>query len=137
MNSTLRKDELPEGGFWKTGRQYIFKVNKDSVECEDFAISASLLCRGYRYAAGKIDREYEPGKFAGMLLGIERASGRNVYVALIQGNPQELFERKNLFHCGAHLVDPADFSAQRQVLMAALANAKQISKMNEKAGGNE
>lgn len=135
MASTLGKDEIPDGGFWNRGRQYIFKVNKDSVECEDIFIAASLLCRGYKYIAGRIEREYDPGKFAGTLLGIEKNTRQHLYVFIIQGNTAELFERKNLFHCGAHLVDPADLRKNRSLLMDALRNAKQISEMEDKAGG--
>jgi hypothetical protein len=125
MNSNLEKDQIPEGGLWRRGRQYIFKVNKDSVECEDIFIAASLLCRGYKYVAGKLEREYDPATFAGTFWGKDKTNGWYVFVFRLMGNSTELFERKNLFHAGAHLVDPADLRKNRSRLMDALRDAKE------------
>jgi hypothetical protein len=138
MPQILGKGELPDAsGLWKSGRHYIFKVNPNggTVECEDIFIAASLLCHGYKYVDRKIVQDYTPGKFAGTLLGKVRGTGERIFVFIIQGDVGELFERKNLFHCGAHLVDPMELRKARSLLMDALADAKQKAEIMETGRG--
>jgi hypothetical protein len=132
MTHILGKGELPDAtGNWRSGNPSIFNLRKETVECEDIAIAASLLSHGYKYVDRKIVKDYAPGKFAGTLLGRVKDTGFKVFVFVIQGDPLELFERRNLFHCGAHLVDPMEFQKNRAMLIGAMKDAKTKSEIVE------
>jgi len=127
------KRNLPGPGF-SFGREYIFGVDKDNkyVECEDIFIAASLLCHAARWENGQFTKEYKPGRFAGTSIGRVTETGRIVFIFRIEGNAAELWERKQLFHAGAHWVDPAELKRCRNFLMDALTEAKRQAKLHEK-----
>ncbi len=137
----IRHNELPPD--FQKGRHYKFYKRADGVACEDMCIASTLLCHGFHYANKKVVKEYSPGSFGGTLLGRVTATGEEIYLFIIQGNPGEFVERQMLFHMGAYRVDPADYKAARMKLMGAINVAKQAAKRINfpvnglKEGGND
>jgi hypothetical protein len=125
--------QLPGKG-WQGGRQRLFKINKEggSVEVEDIWIAAALMSHSCRWVDYKVTTEYKPGKFAGTLLGRVKQSGELIFLFIIQGDPETLWERKQLFHRGALYVDAGDIRKNRNFLLDALTEARRQAEAHEK-----
>jgi hypothetical protein len=123
--SDLGYKQLPGPG-WQAGRPYLFRCHKDGsgIDCEDINISAALLCRCYKYVNGKQEREYIPGRFDGTLLGRVTSAGETIFLFVIAGKSEDLWEEKQLFHAGALRLDPAEYKTKRNLLLDALREAK-------------
>ena len=110
------------------GRQYLFTLSDKSISTDSIWLAATMLCHGTKRVAGKDEKEYKPGRFAGTKLGRIAKTGEQIFAFEIEGDPRDLHERRLLFHAGAYRVDPVELESRRNFLMDALSIARQEAK---------
>lgn len=130
---TIGYKQLPGKG-WQSRRPYLFEVGEDGtfVRCESLWIASVLITHSKKWVDYKFSKDYPPGQFDGTLLGRIKASGEPVFVFVIRGDAESLWERKQLFHAGALWVPPAELEKSRNYLLDALAEARRQAELAEK-----